>query len=175
MYKKTSLGIWTIGILCLLVLAACKKDPCEELLCQNGGTCMEGICECPAEYEGEFCETLLQVKFLGTYDASYDCSSAVNKVTVQAVPDSSQLIKIINLGDYACPDPGADFVELIAQIDSNLVNIPEQTVCIGSGFTGYTYQGTGSVSSNLITLDYTVNYESDGLLVKDECMATLEK
>jgi hypothetical protein len=31
-------------------------DPCRHMICENGGTCTRGICVCPAEYEGKFCE-----------------------------------------------------------------------------------------------------------------------
>ena len=31
-------------------------DPCAEVTCQNGGECVEGECECPSPYTGEYCE-----------------------------------------------------------------------------------------------------------------------
>ena len=33
-----------------------SPDPCEAVVCQNGGTCNEGICDCPDGYSGENCE-----------------------------------------------------------------------------------------------------------------------
>lgn len=32
------------------------KDKCEGVNCLNGGTCVEGICNCPDRYTGQFCE-----------------------------------------------------------------------------------------------------------------------
>ncbi|MEM1338068.1 MAG: hypothetical protein AAF634_15275 [Bacteroidota bacterium] len=32
-------------------------DPCENNSCQNNGTCVDGVCQCPEGFEGEFCET----------------------------------------------------------------------------------------------------------------------
>jgi hypothetical protein len=40
-----------------LFLTLCKpKDPCEKIVCQNGGACLNGSCSCPTGYEGPACE-----------------------------------------------------------------------------------------------------------------------
>ena len=31
-------------------------DPCENVICKNGGRCVSGRCDCPENTEGEFCE-----------------------------------------------------------------------------------------------------------------------
>jgi hypothetical protein len=42
----------------IFLFSACgKKDPCEGVTCQNGGTCKDGTCQCPTGFEGQFCET----------------------------------------------------------------------------------------------------------------------
>lgn len=33
------------------------NDPCAGIICQNGGLCISGNCDCPDGYVGEFCET----------------------------------------------------------------------------------------------------------------------
>jgi len=33
-----------------------EQDSCENVSCQNGGTCLDGICDCPNGFVGEFCE-----------------------------------------------------------------------------------------------------------------------
>jgi hypothetical protein len=47
-----------IIITMMLILVGCKKaDPCENVVCQNGGGCnATGTCTCPEGYEGNFCE-----------------------------------------------------------------------------------------------------------------------
>lgn len=40
-----------------LVFVSCSKaDPCEDIKCQNGGTCTDGKCNCPNGWEGALCE-----------------------------------------------------------------------------------------------------------------------
>lgn len=49
------------------VFSACKKDVtetsnteiCDTLVCQNGGQCLDGICECPEGYGGYDCSDLI--------------------------------------------------------------------------------------------------------------------
>ena len=33
-----------------------SDDPCADVVCQNGGTCASGVCECPVGYNGDLCE-----------------------------------------------------------------------------------------------------------------------
>lgn len=39
----------------MLLLQSCK-DECDDIACENGGTCVEGSCECPDGFSGELCE-----------------------------------------------------------------------------------------------------------------------
>ena len=45
-----------ISIGFLLHPSCTKKDKCEDVVCQNGGTCEDGNCKCPAGYEGDRCQ-----------------------------------------------------------------------------------------------------------------------
>jgi hypothetical protein len=45
-----------LGFLLILALSACTNDPCDDIICENGGTCLSGTCDCTATYEGAFCE-----------------------------------------------------------------------------------------------------------------------
>lgn len=44
------------------ILSCAKPDPCEEVVCQNGGTCVAGTCNCPEGFAGTLCETALLPK-----------------------------------------------------------------------------------------------------------------
>ena len=46
----------TISILIIILLTfGCKKDPCESVICVNGGDCLHGSCYCPTGYYGSDC------------------------------------------------------------------------------------------------------------------------
>ncbi len=60
------LGLLFIGCLCIL---SCGKDEeedeisptieCGNFTCENGSTCVDGVCDCPVGYSGNSCETRL--------------------------------------------------------------------------------------------------------------------
>jgi len=50
----------------LLILNGCDNDPCDDVVCMNGGNCISGTCECPEGWIGDFCETQLPQKLLIT-------------------------------------------------------------------------------------------------------------
>ena len=39
-----------------LTFNACQKDPCSNVACLNGGTCISGTCDCPSGYSGLNCQ-----------------------------------------------------------------------------------------------------------------------
>ena len=125
--------------LALGTTAGCRQDPCESVACQNGGTCMDGDCNCPEGFTGERCETFDGLQFIGTYDAVYGPCFDVpddHRVVIEPVEGQANRLNLYNLGDYACP--GGD-LRLQAEIDANQVTIPEQSV--DCGVITYTFAG----------------------------------
>lgn len=47
--------IFSLSLFFLTFLASCKKDPCKNIVCENGGICVNGTCDCPEGYEGPSC------------------------------------------------------------------------------------------------------------------------
>lgn len=90
-YLKTA-TILFIGI-AFMVVSSCKKNRCESQYCLNGGTCVDGYCQCPTNYTGTHCETYTGGGGGGTcYYTSY--SGTQNCTTSGYVAVSSQ---------YCCP------------------------------------------------------------------------
>lgn len=40
----------------LLVTACSPGDSCENTICMNGGTCVDGVCDCPEQFTGPNCQ-----------------------------------------------------------------------------------------------------------------------
>ena len=50
--KRINYLMVLLGMMSLVLLTqSCDKeeevDPCESVICENGGTCLEGSCDCP--------------------------------------------------------------------------------------------------------------------------------
>lgn len=164
-----------VAILMLVaVLSACQEDPCENVVCLNGGTCVDGLgtCECLPGFEGDSCETFTFQLFLGSFEADYGgCvdTPPEHRVGIEQ-KDGEEKLLISNLGDYACP--GGELV-IEGDVTGNTLVIPQQIVDCGD--IQYTFEGTGSVDGAVVTLSFTVTYDADGFDRIDQCSATLTK
>lgn len=159
----------------VIILAGCGKDPCKEIVCQNGGDCLEGDCECPPEFEGKLCEYVAIGEYLGTYSIKYEgCfqASPDQKITVAEVVEERETVMLGGLGDYACP--GGELA-VRAKVGLNSLTLPSQTVCQDGNFAGYTFTGQGIRQGDTLNLSFSVVYEADGVARQDNCTATLVK
>lgn len=61
-----------------VVYTSCKKEnttqpvdnKCVGVVCQNGGSCVEGVCYCAVGYEGEKCDKASISRYLGEWDVT---------------------------------------------------------------------------------------------------------
>lgn len=45
-----------LTVVLLLTAAACKRSTCEGVVCKNGGSCVDGVCDCLPAFTGATCE-----------------------------------------------------------------------------------------------------------------------
>jgi hypothetical protein len=158
-----------------LLIGACGQEPCAEVECLNGGTCLEGTCDCPEGFTGPSCESFESSEFLGSYTASYgDCFdvSDDHRVDVDLNPnnDTTSQLLLYNLGDYACPNGE---LAVAASVNLNQIVIPDQTIDCGG--IEYTFSGSGELQGNRLIITFTNRYDAGGIMRDDQCTATLEK
>lgn len=172
--KYTMMRLIVFASLLLILVSACKEDPCEAAVCLNGGTCVDGLgtCECLPGFEGDSCQVSTFQLFLGTFEADYgSCLDTPPEhrvgIAQQGLEDN---LTILDLGDYACPSGN---IAVSAKVTGNSLTIPEQDIDCGDIV--YTFAGTGTANGNVLTIDFTVTYDADGFIRKDECSVILTK
>ncbi len=84
-------------------------------------------------------------KFLGTYSLAQDCSGQTNTydITIEASAASEDAVVISNFYNKATNI-------LTATVNGDNITIPSQVV------TAVTFSGNGSISGNILTLNYTL-------------------
>jgi hypothetical protein len=142
----------------------CKKDPCKDVTCQNGGVCNDGTCQCATGYQGTNCETEVRAKFIAVYNAQ-ESSTVWGNSNFEIVISSSanDVSKVIISNFYASN------ATVVATVSGNSMTIANQTV--NSSLGSITVSGSGQLSGNILTLTYTVSQGS----VSDPCTAICTK
>lgn len=161
-------ALLTFGAFGAITYTSCNKDECKDVVCQNGGTCNEGNCECSSGYEGTNCETKSVTKFIGTWAVSENCDGSNNTYQVTITADPSDVTRVIvsNLGDYGCSVGGT--ITWNGSVNASTITIKDNKC-------SYQMDATGTFNNGQINFDYSVSYELLGATVTDNCTATLAK
>lgn len=136
-----------------LLFSACTVDPCEDVVCQNDGVCVEGDCDCPDGFTGTECADTYAESVVGIYDVLNSCNSGpayTSEITVDPdFPSQNNRIRIYN------PTGIGDNFFYPATITSDTeINIPAFVV-VGAGIEG---SGTGEIRADG-SIQLTVNYD----------------
>ena len=174
----------------LFFLYAC--NPCKQIVCDNGGTCRNGACECPAGYGGSSCELELKKIFLGNFQASETCqlppgTMDVYPMSILSDPDAPDQIIIQNI--YGLDRPQFDVdgnlvvdldlgeASLVATVTSaTTFDIYDQT--LNGRASNLTFIGSGNIVDETITITYTMTDNTlpdEDPSKEDACTATLMK
>lgn len=139
-----------ISLLGLTLISSCKDEPCDNVVCQNNGVCMEGVCDCPLGFEGEFCEEFSRQKILGNFDVTSNCvgdSAETNTWAIAASASAFNQVVIVNFHK-----PALDIVATITNPET--LEIAEQFI---GGVVSYTIAGSGTIDGDgQLSIQYTV-------------------
>jgi hypothetical protein len=142
------------GLLALtaVTFTSCK-DECKDITCENGGTCTEGICECPSGYEGTNCETSWASAFEGSYNVTetYTIAGGGNGTeNFSSVITSGSDPKKITISNFSLSGQNIN-----ADLETaTSLKINNQTVTVSG--TQFVANGTGSLAGSTVTLNYTL-------------------
>jgi hypothetical protein len=158
-------ALFLSGIFCMVLYTACNKKKCGGTTCQNGGTCTNDKCVCPAGYFGAGCEKGWTDGAVGTYNCQRSgCVPAVmagglwQTTVVKASTNSGFTINVSNFDNNG--------KTVAATIDSN-GNI-KITPATGS----YGINANGTYENGKIMLRYTTSAVGGSIY---SCNMTMEK
>ncbi len=133
-----------------LTLTSCKKDPCKNVTCQNGGTCTDGNCQCALPWEGARCDVDGRDKFVGAWRGTRNCDGSVESGNL-SIFKSSTRPRFIIIADYI-------EAELTA---SNTFNIPLQQHT-EDGIT-FMLSGNGILNGNQLNMTVVFNVQGNAI------------
>jgi len=150
-------------LLSALAIASCVRDRCKDVVCLNGGLCVDGRCTCPSGYEGERCGERWNEKFAGTWqnearrlDADNNVTTARYRIFIHAA-DSAGIFMIDSLegitDHIVCEIAGANTFRFRTQYSRDSVLYIESgqgtlDTVTGAVTAGYVYRLYGSPGSS---------------------------
>lgn len=160
-------ALLTIGAFGAVTYTACNKDECKGVICENNGTCVSGVCSCPAGYEGARCQIVSSDKFLGNYTVTESCTLSggipAYNATITGSSSNEVIIYLNNFGNLNAT------ITVVGTVSGNSLTISPQTV------SGYQITGSGSYAgtefSGILSVAYTIISSTDS----ESCNATWEK
>jgi len=136
-----------------LTLQSCKKDPCKNVTCQNGGTCQDGNCRCSLPWEGSKCEVDARDKFVGAWQGTENCGTPRTYTTTINRSQASPVRITIYERDFQ--------ITYYAELNSSTsFTIPQQTYTEQGQAVGIS--GNGTLNGNTLIMSVTYNLGSGG-------------
>jgi hypothetical protein len=85
-----------------LIINGTNIQPCKNVVCYNGGNCVDGACNCPSGFEGVDCIKRWNERYIGNYTASDACvTTATYSATISQIINRGDAILISNISSFA--------------------------------------------------------------------------
>lgn len=144
------------------MFSSCGKSEdkaCKSVTCSNGGKCNDGTCECPAGYEGHYCERLSAEKFVGLYEGKFVTRGQAGDqdYTTTVIVNKTAVDNIIYLSESR--NYFYEFKDIICEIyDKNKLKVVAGKKYRGHmGTEDVSIEGTGTIDELGRDLTLTIN------------------
>lgn len=140
-----------LGAFGAVTYTSCNKDECKDVVCQNGGTCVDGNCVCATGYEGANCETESRAKFVKSWTATDTEVGGAALPTYSAIVTAGTSVTEVKIANFSDDFFTAD---VIATVSGNTITIASQA----PDNDNYRVSGTGTYNTvdKKISLSYTL-------------------
>lgn len=139
----------------MMALMQSCKDECKDVNCANGGSCIEGTCQCLEGFSGSNCDTRDIDVFINSWTGNLACddgTSSLLVVEVTEVANSNTAVSIVVGADPA----------LTANLEGGKLVIPEQDFTVST--TTITRSGSGEINASgglVLNIASSVNGQAD--------------
>jgi len=181
------------SIFCLTLLLASCKDECKDVICFNGGVCVDGTCACPPGFEGADCGLVIDPcsGVVCNNGGSCDDGTCICLEGYEG-EDCSVESRDKFLGswqgpmDDCFPAGGGGMMgeNPIITITKNNADVNMVDVMIGNEL--FPLETTGSVDGNMITVDegtadievmgfpITITFSGSGEIINNDSQVTMD-
>lgn len=198
--KTRIFQILGVAAIASLGLASCDtdSDACKDVTCENGGTCIDGTCECPEGFGGtdcsmDYCAAVVCDATGGTLTPSSTGCDCVCEEGYEgedcATEERAKFVgSYLASGTAVCPVSGNGTITNEAMsIANSSTSVTKVTISMfgllftgtvdGSDLTldqttisGYVYTGSGTITTSGMTLNLVINEEEPNV---ETCVYTL--
>ena len=154
--KNIKLSLFGAFFMAAMIFTGCD-DPCKDVTCLNGGTCLEGTCECPTGYEGDDCGTAVNAKFTGTFNMASSACDTVDNTNYPVALNASDTDPLeFTLGGIYQNGLANTVNCMVSTSNTSNFTIPNQTFTDDTFGAGFTIEGSGSIDGSNLTVTYDI-------------------
>jgi hypothetical protein len=162
-----------VALLGAMTLTLTSCDDCKDVTCENGGTCAEGVCECPADYygdmcevhcvngsyasgacgceagyEGDACDVESRADMLAKYGVTDNCSASGQSTYECTIASSSIAVDGVLIGNFW----GVFVNDVKGTVSGDKITIAEQD----PDSDGYKVSGSGTITGTTFDFSYSI-------------------